>query len=151
MASFAILLLLLSPVWDFQNAFAARHDAEVAEFVSRDGFGMVRMPPAPKPFRHAGARYSVGIELVRLERNEIYRYFKGEHPIRNLGGGRALTAAERSALVALRGGASIAFLPPGDGPRALGAVRATAACGKCHEAEEGELLGAFLYELVPER
>ena len=34
--------------------------------------------------------------------------------------------------------------------RVVGALRATAACAKCHEVSVGTLLGAFSYTLVPQ-
>lgn len=75
---------------------------------------------------------------------------------------RPLSRAEQRAVAELRTGkelvlqpASFPLLTPGGtnlvaGTLAVGALRAGAACARCHDCEEGTLLGAFSYALIPE-
>ena len=62
---------------------------------------------------------------------------------------RPLKEAEAKALSQLREGRQSVLAGDNDHPTLVGAVRATADCLKCHEAKEGQLLGAFSYPLVP--
>jgi hypothetical protein len=80
---------------------------------------------------------------------------------------RTLTVEEKAALERLRAGEHIAFLPAQviappqkehllagttnlvTGMIAVGALRANSDCARCHGVEEGTLLGAFSYQLIP--
>ena len=60
---------------------------------------------------------------------------------------RALDFFEEAALPALRGGEDLFLASKGETVRMLGALRATKTCQQCHDAEVGDLLGAFSYTL----
>src|SRR5262249_35031386 len=54
---------------------------------------------------------------------------------------------EEAALPALREGEDLFIASKGETVRVLGALRATKTCQQCHDAEVGDLLGAFSYTL----
>jgi hypothetical protein len=60
---------------------------------------------------------------------------------------RALDFVEASGLSALRDGDDLYVVGKEDALRMIGALRATKTCQKCHDAEVGDLLGAFSYSL----
>ena len=62
---------------------------------------------------------------------------------------RSLDFFEEAALPSLRAGEDLYIVSKGDTLRMLGALRATKTCQKCHDAEIGDLLGAFSYTLRP--
>jgi bisphosphoglycerate-dependent phosphoglycerate mutase len=62
---------------------------------------------------------------------------------------RALDFFEEGALPSLRDGEDLYIVSKDDTIRMLGALRATKTCQKCHDAEIGDLLGAFSYTLRP--
>jgi hypothetical protein len=60
---------------------------------------------------------------------------------------RPLDFFEEAALPALREGEDLFIASKGETVRVLGALRATKTCQQCHDAEAGDLLGAFSYTL----
>src|SRR5262249_43392445 len=62
---------------------------------------------------------------------------------------RALDFFEEAALPSLRDGEDLYIVSKDNTIRMLGALRATKTCQKCHDAELGDLLGAFSYTLRP--
>ena len=62
---------------------------------------------------------------------------------------RSLDFFEEAALPSLLAGEDLYIVSKGDTLRMLGALRATKTCQKCHDAEIGDLLGAFSYTLRP--
>jgi hypothetical protein len=60
---------------------------------------------------------------------------------------RPLDYVEEAALTALRDGDDLFLASKGNTVRMLGALRATKSCQQCHDAEVGDLLGAFSYSL----
>ena len=56
---------------------------------------------------------------------------------------------EEAGLPSLRAGEDLYIVSKGETLRMLGALRATKTCQKCHDAEIGDLLGAFSYTLRP--
>jgi hypothetical protein len=60
---------------------------------------------------------------------------------------RTLDFFEEAALPALREGEDLFIASKGETVRMLGALRATKTCQQCHDAEVGDLLGAFSYTL----
>lgn len=64
---------------------------------------------------------------------------------------RPLDDFEVRALKAVRGGQELVTDESPERLRLFGAIRAFKACVKCHHGDEGELLGAFTYELHPTR
>ena len=61
---------------------------------------------------------------------------------------RPLDAFEQEALAALRRGEDLMAQETSDRMRMLGSLRAAKQCVGCHNAEHGELLGAFTYKLT---
>ena len=60
---------------------------------------------------------------------------------------RTLDLFEAAALPVLQRGEDLARERKGDQLRILGSIRAGQPCLKCHEAQRGDLLGAFSYAL----
>ena len=60
---------------------------------------------------------------------------------------RTLDGFEEAALPTLREGEDLFIASKGETVRMLGALRATKTCQQCHDAEVGDLLGAFSYTL----
>jgi hypothetical protein len=60
---------------------------------------------------------------------------------------RPLDFFEEAGMPSLREGEDLYIVRKGDTVRMLGALRATKTCQKCHDAEVGDLLGAFSYTL----
>ncbi|HKA05936.1 MAG TPA: hypothetical protein VKD71_01680 [Gemmataceae bacterium] len=60
---------------------------------------------------------------------------------------RPLDLFEEAALPALREGEDLFLASKGENVRMMGALRATKTCQQCHDAEVGDLLGAFTYTL----
>ena len=105
------------------------------------------------PTHHTGRWRIDHIQLVGiLTHEEPLVYLTDKMPsmeqIRH-GKARALDFFEEVALPALRDGEDLYIVQKNDTIRMLGAVRATKTCQKCHDAEIGDLLGAFSYTLRP--
>jgi hypothetical protein len=64
-----------------------------------------------------------------------------------LGKTRSLDLFEEAGLPALREGEDLFVAAKGETMRMLGALRAMKLCQQCHDAEPGDLLGAFSYTL----
>ena len=62
---------------------------------------------------------------------------------------RSLDFFEEAGMPSLRDGEDLYIVRKDDTVRMLGALRATKTCQKCHDAEIGDLLGAFSYTLRP--
>ncbi len=62
---------------------------------------------------------------------------------------RSLDLFEEAGMPSLREGEDLFVVRKDDTIRMLGAIRATKTCQKCHDAEIGDLLGAFSYTLRP--
>jgi hypothetical protein len=60
---------------------------------------------------------------------------------------RPLDFFEAGGLPSLRNGEDLYIVSKGDTLRMLGSLRATKTCQQCHEANIGDLLGAFSYTL----
>ena len=60
---------------------------------------------------------------------------------------RTLDGFEEAALPTLREGEDLFIASKGETVRMLGALRATKTCQQCHDADVGDLLGAFSYTL----
>jgi hypothetical protein len=61
---------------------------------------------------------------------------------------RALTPFEEAGLKQLQEGKDLVTAATTNRIHLLGALRANAQCLKCHQAERGELLGVFSYEML---
>jgi len=142
-------------------------------FANKPGFGFGRMAflPPRDLLSHDGIRYEFQTpDLLGLEA-EPKAYVAGHEPFRVAELSRTeararltrrtLTDAELEAVKKLRTGRDLVTVPatfpsashPGpageSGLLAVGALRASAGCAKCHDVPEGTLLGAFVYHLLP--
>jgi hypothetical protein len=61
---------------------------------------------------------------------------------------RELTEFERTALERIEGGQPAWMRKAGDAIEMVAPLRASATCAKCHQVEEGRLLGAFKYVVI---
>jgi hypothetical protein len=156
-----------SPVPE-EGALGQFHRFSVRDFVNERGFGYVRDREHVKGFQ--SHRFSAMPELGKVagetrrwqvDNLQLISLLKYEEPVayqsRHLprmdelrtAETRPLDPFEKQALAALRQGGSLVVRSGKDWLRMLGAVRALRQCLACHEAERGDLLGAFSYTLRP--
>jgi hypothetical protein len=146
--------------------FYFHHVRSLSYFLYPRGFGYVkdrehvvgfkshgfRWPPVPMlPFGESRRWRINHVQLVGiLYQEEPVVYLTDNLPsmeqVRQ-GKTRALDFFEADALPSLRDGEDLYIVSKDNTLRMLGAVRATRTCQKCHEAEVGDLLGAFSYTL----
>jgi hypothetical protein len=98
-------------------------------------------------------------ETWRIERLELVSLLKHDEPVAYLSQRlprmqdlqetkiRSLDAFEKEALLALQQGADLKVDQASSRIQMVGSVRAAQQCLKCHNAERGDLLGAFSYTL----
>jgi hypothetical protein len=149
------------------------HADHFAQFRSTPGFGasrILRMPTSSELFLGDFTYLVPRPDLLALETKVVAYRSRGDiigmgdltnKFTRSILPTRELSAAEHRAVEELRAGKDIVMLPAKfpvqelTGPRevtgrlAVGALRADAACAKCHGCDEGTLLGAFSYALIP--
>jgi hypothetical protein len=140
------------------------HERGAVDFTNPVGFGYVRdrehvagfvphrMRERPDPDPANLTRWSVqSVQLVSLLKFGVPRvYVSNELPAMDRvqeSNTRSLDAFEEAKLGSLRQGEDVAVERNGDAIRLLGSLRATKQCLKCHDAERGDLLGAFSYHL----
>jgi hypothetical protein len=156
--------------------FHSHHDDGLTGFLHPSGFGYIkdrdhvagfkphgfRSPPGFIPFgfhplgsnfgpiRHWYLSYVQLVGILSQEQPVVYLGDKlpSMEQVRQ-GKTRALDLFEEVALQSLRDGEDLYIVGKDDTIRMLGAVRATGTCQKCHDAEIGDLLGAFSYTLRP--
>lgn len=139
------------------------HAEMVARFVNDSSFGQERMPAVTSSgvtnVTIDNRNWRVwNIHLVGLVKEGSPRLYLGHDHTdvkkRDTSKTRLLTTFETTALERMRKGEEIAvewsytgrgFMRKGT---AMGSLRATESCIKCHEAKEGDLIGAFSYELI---
>jgi hypothetical protein len=146
------------------------HRESVADFLDSRRYGYVKdrrhvagfqahqfcKPPAFSRYAHTAPEYQLKrLELVSLLNHEQPGVYMTENlprmdelrdvPI------RALDDFERDNLKRLWHGDDLAVKQNGKGLRMLGALRAGKQCLSCHDAQRGDLLGAFSYHLDPVR
>jgi hypothetical protein len=138
------------------------HARALREFLNGDGFGYVKDRKHvagfwPHGFRHAPDVYRGKwairhVQLVSILMNEKpLVYLSDKMPRMELlstGRSRPLDRFEEVGLRSLKRGEDLHAIRKDDTLRMLGAVRATLQCQRCHEAHEGDLLGAFSYTLT---
>ena len=135
------------------------HGYYVERFVESEGFGVSRIMP-PEWLRGItldGTTFTVAdLELITLMATpDNPPFVHAGHPGRVLRGEavptRPLKPIESDAVGHMRRGASVALVSEPDGtPRLIGALRARRECVDCHASEgvvEGDLMGAFSYQL----
>ena len=146
------------------------HRDSVADFLNSLRFGYVKdrghvggfqahqfsKKPAFPTYAHAAPEYQLKrLELVSLLKHEQPSVYLTENlPRMDLLRDvpmRALDDFERDNLKRLWLGDDIAVAKQGEQLRMLGAIRAGKQCLTCHDAQRGDLLGAFSYHLDPAR
>jgi len=149
-----------------EEALRRMHGEFVDAFVDSEGFGRRRVTPMMARMRHYqfegvgdDGRCVLDMELVGVARHDPAvvhgAHFMGfQHRDADAAASvpmtstRALQAWERDALVALKAGSGIVVQTTPTGTRAMGPIRARAACLACHDGHrEGDVLGALSYGL----
>jgi hypothetical protein len=141
-----------------------QHEANVLNFANPYDFGYVRDRDHVAGFvTHEFVGEPAGFRLWKIEKVELVSMLKFDEPavyisnelpkLKDLKDAktRPLDSFESQALVALRHGEDLQVQSSPDSIRMLGAIRALKQCIKCHSVERGDLLGAFSYQLRPER
>jgi hypothetical protein len=150
-----------APLW-------AMHRDGLLDFVNPRGFGYIedrhhvagfqphrfsKMPNDPEVRSVAWKVQSV--ELVSLLKYETPRVYLSKHLPRmkelRTAQTRPLDDFERSQLPALQKGEDLMVSSTATHMRVLGSLRAGKQCLSCHDAERGDLLGAFSYKLRREQ
>jgi hypothetical protein len=141
-----------------------QHEANVLHFANANKFGFVRdrehvagfLPhefiDRPAEFRSWKVQKLELVSLLKFDEPAVY--ISNELPkMKDLKDAktRPLDSFESQALTALRGGDDLQVQSNPDSIRMLGSIRALKQCIKCHSVERGDLLGAFSYQLRPER
>ena len=141
-------------------------NSSILDFSNPEGFGYVRdrdhvagfqehrfrtRPEAVRSRGGAGGWEITRLELVSLLKHEEPGVYLSEHlprmdelrdaPV------RPLNAFERIALKDLESGKDLKAQSGGDIILMLGSIRAIKHCLDCHDAQRGDLLGAFSYRL----
>lgn len=151
----------------------ALHNVQLHQFQIAPGFGLQRFRSLPIAHEVVlgGIKYVVPKpDLIALEKAPTAYQSKSEtismadvssRKLRGLYKTRELTKEETTGISELREGKEVVLQPTRvaarsatggvevDGFRALGAMRASVGCAKCHECAVGTLLGAFSYTLTP--
>jgi len=150
------------------------HRNFVDEFVEAEGFGVRRITHlAPAPYE-----FTIGDQRYRVESRALMSLLKAEEPVVYVEppntpgaimnflapfGGRTharetrnephairpLSEFETRALSRLRDGRDVVVKFGPGGSWAVGAISARTDCIRCHGGNEGDLLGAFVYQLQP--
>ncbi|MCI0456828.1 MAG: hypothetical protein L0Z62_07605 [Gemmataceae bacterium] len=142
------------------------HDESLLDFVNPRGFGYVkdrehvagfqphqfRDRPQLGPSPHEGSRWLLdNLLLVSLLKHDRPAVYLSEHLPRmdelRAAKTRPLDAFEAAELPSLRRGEDLRVHYTTNHIRMLGSIRATKSCLSCHQAEQGDLLGAFSYQL----
>jgi hypothetical protein len=135
------------------------------DFLYPTGFGYVKDRAHVAGFKPHGFRY-LGVpahesKRWRVQHVQLVGILSYETPLVYLtdklpsmeqirqGKTRPLDFFEEAALASLRDGEDLYIVRKDDTLRMLGALRATKRCQQCHDAEIGDLLGAFSYTLRP--
>jgi hypothetical protein len=146
--------------------FHLYHDNGMSYFLYPRGFGYVKDRAHVAGFKSHGFRSNPSYPTWRIENwpwrvqhIQLVGILSHEQPVVYLtdklpsmeqvrqGKTRTLDYFEESALPALREGEDLFIASKGETVRVMGALRATKTCQQCHDAEVGDLLGAFSYTL----
>lgn len=152
-----------SPEW---TSLSAMHADYIEAFVHSDGFGMRRVTPMMRLMQ--GGELRLDGQRLRVEDVQMVGIARHDPPVVHQGGmlkfqhgeqgpeflpevvQRPLNAPELYGMRRLQAGDRIVFIPAPNSESAVGAIRATADCLRCHQSKkEGDLLGAFVYTLRP--
>ena len=144
--------------------FRGLHRINLFGFLYPNGFGYFKDRDHVAGFESHGFRWSpTSPEDVRwrIEHVQLVGILTQDQPLVYLtdkmpsmdqirqGKTRGLDFFEEVALPELAKGEDLYIVRKNDTLRMLGAIRATKTCQKCHDAEIGDLLGAFSYTLRP--
>jgi hypothetical protein len=144
--------------------FHLHHEIGLKGFLPASGFGYVKDRKQVAGFRPHGFRHLylyVQSQHWRIEHVQLVGILTQPEPVVYLTDGlpsmdqvrkgkvRQLDFFEQAALPAVYGGEDLYIVSKDNTIRMLGALRATKVCQKCHDAEIGDLLGAFSYTLRP--
>ena len=141
------------------KSFEQMHEYFVTGFISSDGFGLARMP-TPRQMARRSTLYFDGVDFrignVQLlstpaeEKPFIYET-KSDVTMKAISdaGRRDLRACETDAVAQLKAGRDAVMTMDHGQPVVIGALRAGDECASCHQVKKGEMLGAFVYPLVP--
>jgi hypothetical protein len=147
------------------DEFYFYHDLGLSGFLYPYGFGYIKDREHVSGFKPHGFRY-LGVPVHeskrwRINHVQLVGILSHAQPVVYLtdklpsmeqvrqGKTRPLDFFEEAALPPLRDGEDLYIVSKEDTIRMLGALRATKTCQKCHDAEIGDLLGAFSYTLRP--
>ncbi len=144
------------------------HDDAVLEFIASEGFGQRRLPAMLKVLHRQVGGTDVMIfklELIGVAKHRLSKVFSADmsifhrpnktQPPEPRVDGRAMTRWERHALRDLDNGQrliveKIVEKQADRGLRVVAAIRAGGECLGCHKDKRaGDMLGAFVYALVP--
>ncbi|MFT6180433.1 MAG: hypothetical protein ACJAQT_000733 [Akkermansiaceae bacterium] len=171
LSAFVVISMIFTPVRHYKARFRSdtpfdlAHKRAVTSFVDSQGFGIRRMfedPPekywAESTFLIEGRRHYVrSVHLIGITKESGHRFYKRSNPpIKdNLPNSayRTLTQEEYAAITSLKNGETpFVLLDEEQSPRLSGRsvdviapIFARESCLKCHDAEVGDLLGAFNY------
>lgn len=149
------------------SSFYHLHDHNSIDFASPLSFGFVKQRKQVAGFESHSLHKTVfasdglnnwkcaKVELVSLLKFDSPRvYVSDELPAMDKLKGAATRTPdsfEEESLESLRRGNDLEVQKSDNAMRMVGSLRAASTCLKCHEAERGELLGAFSYRFVPEK
>lgn len=151
------------PKW---TSLMAMHADYIDAFVHSDGFGMRRISPMMQLMQSGELRldnqrlYVEDVQMIGIAKHAppvvhqggMLKFQHGEQGPELLPevGQRLLNTQEVEAVRRLQAGERIVSLSAAGGASAVGPIRATADCLRCHQGKkEGDLLGAFVYTLRP--
>jgi hypothetical protein len=144
--------------------FYLYHDEGLLGFLYPRGFGYVKDRAHVAGFKSHGFRSNPfpawrHVESWSVQHIQLVGILSHEKPVVYLtdklpsmeqvrqGKTRTLDFFEEAGLSALREGEDLFIASKGETARMLGALRATKTCQLCHDAQVGDLLGAFSYTL----
>lgn len=147
------------------DEFHFYHEIGVRDFLYPYGFGYIKNREQVSGFKPHGFRH-LGVPMHESKHWRVHHVLlvgilTQDHPVVYLTDKlpsmeqirqdkvRSLDFFEEAAMPSLRRGDDLYIAGKGDTLRMLGALRATKTCQKCHDAEIGDLLGAFSYTLRP--
>ena len=142
------------------SALLRMHAAYLKHFVRQPGFGVTRVR-SPRLIKEEGLvlavevdgeQYRIWRRLIGTSEHDQARLYNSmplgpmSHPVKDMDSAE-IDQTDAAALERLPDGVEV--LIASDRSRVLGAVRARSECVRCHEVEEGTLLGALRYDLSP--
>lgn len=152
-----------APAW---TSLDGMHADYVKAFVQSEGFGIARITPMMRLVQ--GGSLILDSQRLRVEDVQLIGIAKHDPPVVYPGGflkfqhgdedqtflsrdaQRPVDEQELRILASLQKGEEVVSQARAGGIAAVGAIRATDACLQCHRSKQaGDLLGAFVYRLVP--